>query len=102
MHRAQDRIFQMLDGVNEIDQLDADRQAELFNAIEEVKAVIAQNEDDRQVCRREHKLGTTMKQTVCATVAERRAITEGAQDWKGKPSVCGQLGDGMDCGGNGR
>lgn len=95
MHRAQDRIFQMLNGVNDIDQLDADRQAELLNAIEEVKAVIAQNEDDRQICRREHKLGSTMKQTVCATVAERRAITEAAQDLKGKSSICAN----GDCGG---
>ena len=102
MHRAQDRIFKLTEGVNDISQLDPARQAELFNAIEEVKAVIAQNEDDRQVCEREHKVGTTIKTTVCATIAERRGIREGARDWKGKPSICGDLGTGIDCGGNSR
>lgn len=102
MHRAQDRIFQLLDGVSDIKELDPERQAELFNAIEEVKSVIAHNEKDRQICTREHKLGTTMKQTVCATVAERRAIREGGRDWKGEPGVCGQREAGVDCGGNTR
>jgi hypothetical protein len=102
MHRAQDRIFKLLDGVDEIEQLAPDQRAELFNAIEEVKAVIAQNEDDQQVCRRERKLGTTMKVTVCATVAERRSLREGGRDWKGEPSICSSRGNGIDCGGNAR
>lgn len=102
MHRAQDRIFKLLDGVSDIDQLEPQRQAELFNAIEEVKSVIANNEDDRQVCSREHKLGTTMKETICATVAERRGIREGGQEWKAEPGVCATRGGGVDCGGNSR
>lgn len=102
MHRAQDRIFKLLEGVNDIERLAPDKRAELFNALEEVKSVIAQNEDDRQVCQREHKLGSTMKVTVCATVAERRSIREGAREWKGEPSICGFMADGVDCGGNAR
>lgn len=102
MHRAQDRIFRLLEGVDEIERLAPDKRAELFNALEEVKSVIAQNEDDRQVCQREHKLGTTMKVTVCATVAERRDIREGGREWRGEPSICGFLTEGVDCGGNAR
>lgn len=102
MHRAQDRIFKLLNGVDDIERLAPDKRAELFNALEEVKSVIAQNESDRQVCEREHKLGTTMKVTVCATVAERRNVREGARDWKGEPSICGFRTEGVDCGGNSR
>lgn len=102
MHSAQDRIFHLLDGVSTIEQLDRTRQAELFNAIEEVKAVLAQNQDNKQVCWREHKLGTTLRQTRCATLAERRLIRQGAQDWHGTPTVCGGREHGVDCGGNAR
>lgn len=102
LHQAQDRIFRLLNGVDEIERLAPDQRADLFNALEEVKAIIAQNEDDRQVCQREHKVGTNRKVTVCETVAERRKVREGAHDWKGEPSVCGFLQEGIDCGGNAR
>lgn len=100
MHAAQDRIFALLDGVASVDQLKPDQQVELFNAIEEVKAILVDNDADRQKCWREHKLGTTMKQTRCATVAELQQIRQGANDWKGEPSICGDMGASMDCGGN--
>ena len=102
LHGAQDRIFKLINGVDEIERLAPDQRADLFNALEEVKAIIAQNEDDRQVCQREHKVGTNMKVIVCETVAERRRVREGAHDWKGEPSTCGFLQEGIDCGGNAR
>jgi hypothetical protein len=102
MHRAQDRIFKLLDGVDELERLAPDQRAELFNALEEVKAIIAQNEDDRQICQREHKVGTNRKVIICETMAERRRVREGGHDWKGEPSVCGFLHEGTDCGGNAR
>lgn len=100
MHTAQDRIFKLLDGVSAVEQLNRVQQAELFNALEEVKAVITENESSKQQCWREHKLGTTLKQTRCATVAERQQIMREAQTWKGDPSICGQRAAGIDCGGN--
>lgn len=102
MHAAQDRIFTLLDGVTSLDQLKPDQQVELFNAIEEVKAVLTSNEADRQKCWREHKLGSTIPKTRCATVAEIQQIREGASAFKGEPSICGNLGEGVDCGGNAR
>lgn len=99
---AQDRIFSLLNGVNTLDQLNADQKVELFNALEEVKAVIAQNESNRQKCWRERKLGTSVKQTRCATMAELEQIRLDAQQWKGEPTICGQRDAVNDCGGNSR
>lgn len=95
MHVAQDRIFELLDDVSTVDQLDPDRKVELFNALEEVKAVINENEDNRQECWRERKLGTTMRTTRCATVAEMRAVRENTRDYLDSPTMCsGDCGSG--------
>lgn len=89
MFRAQETVFRLLEGVSSVEQLHPRQRTDLFNALQTIEAVIAANELDRQVCRREPKLGTHMRVTRCATVAERRRIEQGAQDWKGEPSVCG-------------
>jgi hypothetical protein len=96
MHGAQEQIFELLDGVTTVEQLPPEQQAELFNALEEVKTVISQNEDNKQKCWRERKLGTTMRETRCATMAELRAVKQDSQSWQGSPSVC----SGAGCGGN--
>lgn len=98
MQRAQDRIFRLLDGVDSLEQLDGNQQAELFNSLEEVKAVLTENERDRQICRRERKTGTTLRQTRCATVAERDRIAEGARQWIGDPAVCLPVSGTTSCG----
>ena len=94
---AQDQVFTLLDGVSSVDQLPPDQQTQLFNALEEVKAVLADNEDDRQQCWREHKLGTTMKETRCATVAELRAVQQDTRDYLNRGQRCGASGS-SDCG----
>ena len=98
MQHAQNRIFKLLDGVDSLEQLNRQQQAELFNSLEEVKAVLAENERDRQICRREHKTGTTLRQTRCATVAERDRIGEGAREWIGDPAVCLPVAGTVSCG----
>lgn len=85
---AQDQVFALLAGVSSIEQLHPEQRKDLFNALEEIKAVIAANEDDRQDCRRTAKLGTHMRITRCATVAERRQLRQGAQDWQGEADIC--------------
>ena len=87
---AQDKVFELLKGVTDPGQLSPAQQAELFNALETVKAVIARNDADRQVCWREKTLGSHRIQTHCATVAERAQIRQGARDWHGEPSPCVQ------------
>ena len=88
LHRAQDTIFAILSEDKALEQLRKDQQVELMNAIEEVKAVLAENENDKLECWRERKTGTTMKVTRCETVAQRERIMKDAQAWKEKPSNC--------------
>jgi hypothetical protein len=88
LHRAQDTIFAILSEGKALEQLRKDQQVELMNAIEEVKAVLAENENDKLECWRERKTGTTMKVTRCETVAQRERIMKDAQAWKEKPSNC--------------
>ena len=88
LRAAQDKVFELLDGVSELNELNPAQQAELFNALETVKAVLAANEADRQLCWREQRVGSHRIETVCATVAERQQIREGAQAWQGEPAPC--------------
>lgn len=97
MHSAQDRIFKLLGDVSTVDQLDPDQKVELLNALEEVKAVITENEDNRQECWRERKLGTAMRTTRCATVAELRAVKEDTRGYLDRAVMCSS-GPTSDCG----
>ena len=88
LRTAQDRVFELLAGVNDLEQLNPSQQVELFNALETIKAVIAANDADRQVCRREKRLGSQRFETLCSTVREQEQLREGARDFKGEPSIC--------------
>lgn len=100
MHAAQDRVFALLQGVTSVEELRPDQQVELFNSLEEVKAILTQNDGNRQKCWREHKLGSTMKITRCATVAELEQVRRDSEAWKADPTICGQRDSNTDCGGN--
>jgi len=102
MHSAQDQVFRLLDGKTSVSDLRPDEQVELFNALEQVKAILADNEKNRQKCWREHKLGTTMKVTRCATLAELEQVRRDSEQWKAEPTICGQRDAMTDCGGNTR
>ena len=98
--KAQEKVFRLLDGKQSVEHLDMHQKVELFNALEEVKAVLNDNEQDRLICRREHRVGTTIKETRCATVAQRKELEEGSKAFMG-PRICGEgLVPGTDCGGN--
>jgi hypothetical protein len=73
MEQAQDRVFAMLSGVNSLDQLNPTQKVELSNALDEVKAVLTDNENNRLVCHIERKIGSNMMQRRCETVADREA-----------------------------
>lgn len=100
MHSRQDEVFRLLDGKATVAELAPDEQVELFNALEEIKAIIAENDKNRQKCWREHKLGSTMKVTRCATLAELEQVRRDAESWKAEPTICGQRSATTDCGGN--
>ena len=88
LHRAQDVIFAILAEDKALEQLSKDRQVELMNAVEEVKAILADNEQDKLECWRERKTGTTLKVTRCETVAQRERIMREAQQWKADTTIC--------------
>ena len=73
MRHAQDKIFQMLDGVSSLDQLKEDQKIALSNELEQVKATLTQNEGNRLICYRERRIGTNLLEKRCETVAEREA-----------------------------
>jgi hypothetical protein len=79
MERAQDRIFQMLDGVTSLDQLNPGQRVALSNALDEVKATLLAKDDNRLICHIERKIGSNMMQRRCETAAQRQANAEEAR-----------------------
>jgi len=73
MERAQDRVFEMLAGVTSLDQLNPEQKVNLSNALDEVKAVLLANENQRVICHMERKIGSNMIQRRCETVEQREA-----------------------------
>jgi hypothetical protein len=98
--QAQEKIFRLLDGNQSVDHLNMNQKVELFNALEEVKAVLNDNEQDRLVCRRERKVGTTIPETRCATVAQRKELEEGGKAFMAPRMCSADVASGTDCGGN--
>lgn len=88
LYRAQDVIFKILSEGKALEQLSKDQQVDLLNAVEEVKAVLADNEKNKLECWRERKTGTTMKVTRCETVAQREKLRHESRQWMGDPSIC--------------
>jgi len=79
MRHAQDRIFQMLDGVTSLDQLKEDQKIALSNELDQVKATLTNNEGNRLICYRERRIGTNLLEKRCETVDEREARAHDSQ-----------------------
>ena len=92
LRAAQERIFALLEGGRTLEQLNKEEQVQLLNAVEEVEAVLADNEQDKLECWRESKLGSKLKVTRCETVATRERIREEARLWKSDVGAC-QMGE---------
>lgn len=92
LHRAQDAIFAILSEGKTLEQLSKEQQVDLMNAVEEVKAVLTDNERDKLECWRERKTGTTMKVTRCETVAQREILRQESRQFMGDPSICAMAG----------
>ncbi len=78
MESAQDQVFHMLNGVSSLSQLTQDQKINLSNALDQVKATLLANEDNRVICHRERKTGTNLLERHCETVAQRNANAEQA------------------------
>lgn len=90
----QSRIFSLLEGGRTLEQMNPQEQAALLNSVEQVKAILADNEDDMLKCWREKKIGSQMKITRCATLSEIRQTREDARAFKSDVGTCQMGSDG--------
>jgi hypothetical protein len=81
VREALGRISKTLEIPGGIDALDSASKASLFNDQELINSILTKaSEDSRLICRRERKVGSNRPVTQCATVAQRRKVTEESQD----------------------
>lgn len=85
----QDAVLALIEGKHSADQLDAPVRTEVFQRLEEIKALVQQAEDRRVVCEYAKPIGSHMKSRVCLTVAERRERREKARFEMERRPVCG-------------
>jgi hypothetical protein len=76
----QQRIFALLEGKRSVADLYPGDQVELANAMEWIKALATNAEDERQVCTRERTTGSNRTTTSCSTVGEIRRRREATKD----------------------
>ncbi|HJW46872.1 MAG TPA: hypothetical protein VJ484_10350 [Lysobacter sp.] len=76
----QQRIFALLEGKHSVADLYPSDQVELANALEWIKALATNAEDERQVCTRERTTGSNRTTTSCSTVGEIRRRREATKD----------------------
>ena len=77
---AQSTIFNLLQGRDSIDELEEEERISLFNAQEDIQAVLRENDPGQMVCRREAVVGTHRRVTRCVTrrqLAEEQAAASG-------------------------
>lgn len=82
----QDRVSKLLEGIQRTTDLGELQQIDLFNELEAIQAIVNAAEDERMICRRERPTGTNRPQTVCKTVAQRRADREAIERDTGRRS----------------
>ena len=70
--RLADELREMLAGVENIKAMSPDDQHDVFNTTQQLWATIHEVDHDQVVCRRQHRVGTHMKQTHCRTVRQMR------------------------------
>ena len=77
--QAQDKIFQMLDGVQSLDQLSPEQKTALSNELDRVKSGLVANDGSRMICHIETPIGSNIAKKRCETVAEREARSRDTQ-----------------------
>lgn len=87
-YSAQDQIFTLLTGRTSTDELNSDQLVALYNAQEEVNAILTDAELDRPICERETVVGSRRVVTVCLTVRERRDLQQNARQTMLKNRTC--------------
>ncbi len=77
--RKQDAIYSFLNEHSSFDGLSDDDKRQLINALEAVRALVAQAEDSRMICERVKVIGSNRPQNKCMTAGQRRRIREKLQ-----------------------
>ena len=93
VRREQARVFAIVDGKDTFEDLTLEEKINLRNALESIDAQLkatALAEDDSEVCRREHQLGSRFKVTRCRTRAAMREERSSGQAMQGSPRICGK------------
>lgn len=83
----QDKVSALLKDVQITTELKERDQIELFNALESIQAIVNAAEDNRLICERKRPVGTNRTQTVCRTVAQRRAERESIERDTGRRTI---------------
>jgi uncharacterized protein (DUF2141 family) len=84
----QDRVLQMLGGLQTLEDMAPDQRTVVFNDLEWIKAAVTQAEDDRMVCEYTKIAGSNRMQSVCMTAKEQREHREGARRLHDNGQMC--------------
>lgn len=84
----QARMLALLDGKQNIDELDADGQAQVEADMKWIEAALSRAEDDRLVCERRQIIGSNRKERVCKTAAQLREEREAARNTMESRGIC--------------
>lgn len=72
----QDRVLQMLDGSQTLDEMPPDQRVVVFNDLEWIKGAVAKAEDERLVCEYVYLTGSHIPRSVCMSAGERAQLTD--------------------------
>jgi len=74
----QDKVLALLEGKASSNELSRQDQLTLFNSLEAISAMVNRAEDERMICERTKRQGSNISETICKTVAQRRAERQSA------------------------
>lgn len=75
----QKSVYAIIEGKTGIDQLDETEKVALVNALESIKALLANADDNRMICERVKVIGSNLPKNQCLSVGQRRKMREAIQ-----------------------
>ena len=91
IRKAQTEVFALTDGKSDLGALSLDEKVRLDNALERINAEMKGTrlgQEEKDVCWRERKTGSTTKVTRCGTQEERDRMRESARTYLETPRIC--------------
>lgn len=84
----QNRVLELIQGVDNIEDLRPEARVEVFNNIEWVKAAVTKAEDERMVCEYVKVTGSHRLKSVCMTAKQQREHRENARSSLNRGQKC--------------